>query len=172
MDKMVRDLLELESLEAGELPLDLSVFDVTSLTDSLLLRLQPLLEEKRITVERSYQPEVNYHVEADFDRLEQVLQNYLINAIEHVNDQRIIRISIFKRDQYLRIEVYNTGFPIPQDKGDEIWGVFYKIDKARKRDLGGSGLGLAIVKSIMTKHGGNYGFINTSEGVIFFIELK
>ena len=72
----------------------------------------------------------------------------------------------------VRISVYNTGRPVPEEDLDRIWDKFYKVDKARTREYGGSGVGLSIVKAIMDSMNGAYGVNNTDDGVIFWFELE
>jgi signal transduction histidine kinase len=75
------------------------------------------------------------------------------------------------RDNRIRVSVFNTGQPIPEDSIDHIWEKFYKVDKARTREYGGSGVGLSIVKAIMEGMGQKYGVINYDNGVEFYFEL-
>jgi signal transduction histidine kinase len=171
MNKMVKDLLELSRMDAGKLLLEMTVFDLQTLTADVLERLKPIIDDNGIIIREMHQVEGEALVQADYTRIGQAFQNYLINAIEHVDSQKILNISISKRGNYWRVAVYNTGAPIPADKSEQIWQVFYKLDKARTRSIGGSGLGLAIVKSIINQHGGTYGFENLENGVEFYFEL-
>lgn len=72
----------------------------------------------------------------------------------------------------MRVSVFNTGDPIPQEDLDKIWIKFYKVDKARTREYGGSGIGLSIVKAIMDSMNQKYGVINYDNGVEFWFELQ
>ena len=86
-------------------------------------------------------------------------------------NEKIIKIFIEKKEETVRINVYNSGNPIKEEDMQYIWDKFYKADKARSRDYGGSGIGLSIVKAIMTSFDMDYGCSNTDDGVIFYFEL-
>ena len=79
------------------------------------------------------------------------------NALNHVDEIRIVDIRIEERDDKIRISVFNTGEPIPEEDIEHIWEKFYKVDKARTREYGGNGIGLSIVKAIMESFHQNYG---------------
>lgn len=76
------------------------------------------------------------------------------------------------REKNVRISVFNTGDPIPEEDIDKIWSKFYKVDKARTREYGGSGIGLSIVKAIMDSFHQQCGVINHEDGVEFWFELE
>ena len=103
--------------------------------------------------------------------IEEVLINYISNALNHVDDRRVVRVSVEKKDDIVRISVFNTGKCIPEDDIDKIWDKFYKVDKARTREYGGSGVGLSIVKAIIENHHRQCGVINREDGVEFWFEL-
>ena len=108
---------------------------------------------------------------ADEYMTEEVVSNYVSNALHHVSGDMIIRITTEKRDDTLRLSVFNTGAPIPEESLEHIWTKFYKVDKARTREYGGTGIGLSIVKAIMDAHHKDYGVINHEDGVEFFAEF-
>jgi two-component system, OmpR family, sensor histidine kinase VanS len=103
--------------------------------------------------------------------LEQVLMNYISNAVNHVDYLKRICISLEQRDDKARIKVFNSGSPIPEDSMDKIWTSFYKVDKARTRAYGGTGLGLSIVRAVQEAHKNGYGVNNVDGGVEFWFEL-
>jgi len=101
--------------------------------------------------------------------VEQVFENYLTNAINHVSGVNQINISIQESpacSNTIRITVYNSGSNIPSDSAAYIWDKFYKVDKARTREYGGSGIGLSIVKVIMDSLHQKFGFENKEAGVL------
>lgn len=100
------------------------------------------------------------------------MTNYLSNAINHCEGEKRIRIFYTQKENLLRVSVFNTGKPIPEEDIDQIWDKFYKVDKARTREYGGSGIGLSIVKAIMDAHGQQCGVINREDGVEFWMELS
>ena len=111
------------------------------------------------------------YVWSDEFLFEEVLVNYFNNALNHVNEDKIIRINVEKIDKVVRVTVYNSGDPIPEEELDQIWGKFYKIDKARTRAYGGSGIGLSIVKAVMEAHGQTCRAENYENGVAFCFTL-
>ena len=109
---------------------------------------------------------------SDYDSLQTVLNNYLSNALNHLEGDRIIRITSSRReDGWPRLTVFNTGKPIPEDSLERSWESFYKVDKARTRAYGGQGLGLSIVKITLQNLGYRFGVDNLPDGVAFYFEL-
>lgn len=96
--------------------------------------------------------------------------NFLNNAINHINEQRIIRLESRRNQETIRISVFNSGQHIPEIYLTEIWKSFYKIDKARTREYGGSGLGLSIVRTIQELHHNEFGVENVEGGVEFWFD--
>jgi len=110
-------------------------------------------------------------VNGDIIRVEQVLVNYISNALQHVDENKIIKLGAQIYGDKVRVSVFNTGKNIPEEATEQIWTSFYKLDKARTRDNGGYGLGLSIVRAIMEQHHNAYGVINKENGVEFWFEL-
>ncbi|TCP31770.1 HAMP domain-containing protein [Scopulibacillus darangshiensis] len=169
MNRLVLDLLDLSQVDAGYKLMNKEIFNLTQLISHTLERYTLKLEEKRITITRSYNG--NFIVYADPDRIEQALTNYLNNAINNIDGKRQIMIQVEEKDEELFISVFNTGKPISSDHLMKIWDSFYKIDKARTREYGGTGLGLSIVKAIVQAHGGKYGAKNCNGSVEFWFSL-
>ncbi|MEQ8201316.1 MAG: ATP-binding protein, partial [Syntrophomonadaceae bacterium] len=149
MNRMVKELLELSQIEAGYVPLKTSVFNIKALLQGALKKYDLILKDKSVEVELRAG---EFWVEGDQARIEQVLGNYLNNAIDHVDDQKQIRVEAERADGKVRISVFNSGPPIPGEAVDKIFTSFYKLDEARTRALGGTGLGLSIVRAIMDQH--------------------
>lgn len=171
MDRLVKDLLGLSQIESGVFQLRLELFDLSDLLNELYAKYQTLLAAKGVTVTIS-QPSP-CPVYGDRMRVEQVLQNYLNNAIDHVDGQRGVQIRVTDTGSgAIRVSVFNSGHPIPPESLDKIWTSFYKVDKARTRERGGHGLGLSIVRAIQELHGNSYGVENQPEGVCFWFEIK
>lgn len=169
MNRLVRDLLDLSQIESGNLKLEKTVFDVSAMVDYLLEKYKPILTEKELTL--GMEKDENISVYGDYARIEQVLINYLNNAINHVDDRRIIKVAVTNCGDKVRVSVFNSGQNIPGESIDKIWTSFYKVDKARTRAYGGTGLGLSVVKSILELHQNAYGVQNKSDGVMFWFEL-
>ena len=111
------------------------------------------------------------YVWADEFKTEQVLTNYISNAIHYAANEKRINITVTKKDDIVRIGVFNSGNPIPEPEVEHIWEKFYKVDKARTREYGGNGIGLSIVKAIMDSFHRECGVNNYENGVEFWFEL-
>lgn len=108
---------------------------------------------------------------ADEYQIEEVITNYLSNALNHIDFDKIITITLEQKDDIVRVLVHNTGKNIPEEDIDKVWIKFYKVDKARTREYGGNGIGLSIVKAVMDAHNRECGVYNTEDGVTFWFEL-
>lgn len=170
MDSLIKDLLNLSQIESGFFHLEKINFDLSTLIDDIVLKYCTVLLDKQISLQLKQTPQT--FVSGDVLRIEQVIVNLLNNAIDHVANSRIIRISIIQNTDKIRVYVYNTGKHIPEDKIADIWLSFYKVDQARTRELGGYGLGLSIVRAIQELHGNGYGVKNVEGGVLFWFELN
>ena len=98
--------------------------------------------------------------------------NYFSNAVNHCSGEHYIEVKLSWGADKVRVSVFNTGEPIPQESLPQIWDKFYKVDKARTREYGGSGIGLSIVKAIMESMNQQYGVENYSNGVLFWFDLE
>lgn len=169
MDVIVKDLLNLSQMESGKMSLNKCEFDMEQLIIDVLNKLEPVFEEKNIVIEKELY--VQKQVVGDIVRIEQVLVNYLNNAVNHIDGSKRIKVTAEEYNDKVRVTVFNTGQPIPAELLERIWLSFYKIDKARTRSYGGTGLGLAIVKAIQHAHGNEYGVQNVDEGVAFWFDV-
>jgi two-component system sensor histidine kinase VanS len=169
MNKLVKDLLNLSQIESGYFHIEKTEFNLTSLIEYVLNRYKSTFAEK--SIEMKFQPGDNVIVCGDMTRIEQILTNYINNAINHIDNNRIIKITKVSRKDKVRINVFNTGKHIPSESIEKIWSSFYKVDKARTRDYGGYGLGLSIVKAIAELHSNAYGVENIEGGVNFWFEI-
>lgn len=172
MDKLVKQLLELMKLEYGKREFNNTKFDITELIGEVLRKTTVMRENQNIEVK--YNPTEPIYVYADDFFIEQVVTNYITNAIKHVdevNGNKYIEVRVEKQDKKVRINVYNTGEKISEEDLNRIWKRFYKIDSSRNREKGGSGIGLSLVKAIMNNYNNNFGAYNKDDGVEFFFEL-
>lgn len=168
MNRLVKDLLDLSQIESGYFKLEKSIFDISAMVDHVLNKYRPILTERGINVD--IEKDENIDVNGDVIRIEQVLLNYVNNAINHVDEHKIIKVTVTTRDDKVRISVYNSGKTIPAESLDKIWTSFYKVDKARTRAYGGTGLGLSVVRAIMELHHNAFGVENKKDGVMFWFE--
>ncbi|MCI8264885.1 MAG: HAMP domain-containing histidine kinase [Lachnospiraceae bacterium] len=174
MNTMVKKLLDLNQLEFGKDVVTMERFDITALIRNFIASAEILISQNEVKV-RLEEPEPIY-VWADEFKTEEIIRNFFSNAMNHVSGDRIIEIKYQLIEQEsankVRIRVFNTGEPIPEESLAHIWEKFYKVDKARTREYGGSGVGLSIVKAIMESMNQRYGVINYTNGVEFWFELE
>ena len=175
MDKLVKQLLELMKLEYGKREFNDSKFNIVELEKEVVRKSKVMLEEKQAKVELNTPDEIN--VLADDFYIEQVVTNYMTNAIKHVEEvdgEKIIRIEndVDVDKNKVRVKVFNTGKQIPEEHLNRIWKRFYKIDASRNRKDGGTGIGLAFVKAVMNNYGNSYGVVNKENGVEFYFDLE
>ena len=169
MNKMVKQLLTLSSLESGNSILHKENFNMTSLTESVLSSISILIGEKNVEV--NFDTSMDVFLYADEFKIEEVVTNYISNAIHHVNDNGIIKIDLSEDESNVYFSVYNTGNQIPEKDLANVWEKFFKVDKAHSRSYGGSGIGLSIVKAIVEAHGGAVNVVNKSDGVEFGFKI-
>lgn len=170
MNNMVKKLLDLNQLEFGNDVISMERFDITELIRNYVQSAEILITQNNIKVQIEGSTPV--YVWADEYKTEEVFSNFFSNAMNHVKNEKIIEIKFRYIDKNkVRISVFNTGEPIPEESVSHIWDKFYKVDKARTREYGGSGVGLSIVKAIMELMNQNYGVINYTNGVEFWFEL-
>lgn len=169
MNKMIKNLLSLNELEFGNNKVKFERFNIVYLINSVLNSTEILRKQKEVNLHFEDQEPV--YVWADMILIEQVITNYISNALNHVSGAKIIEIKVIQREDVVRIAVFNTGDLIPEDDLDKIWIKFHKVDRARTREYGGNGIGLSIVKAIMSSHNRECGVVNRRLGVEFWFEL-
>lgn len=169
MNKLVMQLLSLNQLESGSNQINMERFDLVRLIRTTLDATEILFKQKNVTL-RFDETEAIY-VWADEFLIQQVLTNYISNALNHLENPNIIEIKLIQYSNVIRTAVFNTGDPIPEEDLDKVWIKFFKVDKARTREYGGSGVGLSIVKAIMNSLNRECGVVNHSSGVEFWFEL-
>ena len=169
MNNMVKKLLSLNELEFGSGQVQVSRFDIVELVQNICNASDILLEAKDAVLE--IQAEHPLYVWADEFLVEEVVTNYLTNAMHYVSPQGRIEIRFVPLDKELQIVVFNSGNQIPEEEMQKLWIKFYKVDKARTREYGGSGIGLSIVAAAMEAHGKGYGVRNVPGGVEFYFNL-
>ncbi len=171
MNHMVQQFLSLTHLEFGQNnELNYENFDITELVRNYIRTGGLLAKERGIQVKMENSGPI--YVWADQFYAEEVFQNYFTNAVNHCDGEKIIDIRFKQKENKVRIGVFNTGAPIPEESIPRIWEKFYKVDKARTRAYGGSGVGLSIVKAIMELIHQDYGVCNYDNGVEFWFELE
>ena len=171
MNKMVQNLLTLNQLELGQEEVSFQRFNVVDLIQGVVQSCEILVQQKEADVRLD--TSVPVYVWSDEWKVEQVFRNYFSNALNHLENEKVIDIRVSVNDEKgtARISVFNTGKQIPKEDIDQIWNKFYKVDKAHTREYGGNGIGLSIVKAIMESFRKEYGVINYNNGVAFWFEV-
>jgi signal transduction histidine kinase len=170
MGLLVADMLDLAQLENGNFKLKSQGFYIDKLINVTVKKYYNIFNNKRIDVQLNITKEVL--VFGDTMRIEQVLTNFITNAIRHTEENGSIEISMKKDEEKVYIYVKNSGKNIEKENLTKIWDKFFKIDKSRNRELGGTGLGLAITKNILILHKSDFGVENYEEGVSFYFSLN
>lgn len=174
MNDMVKKLLTLNQLEFGNDTITMERFDIYKLICDYLHFADILLQQNSVKLE--LQPSSPIYVWADQFKIEEVFMNYFTNAVNHVMENeggvKKIKVEFEKKENSVRVLIYNTGKNIPEECLPYIWDKFYKVDKARTREYGGNGVGLSIVKAIMESLQQKYGVKNEKDGVVFWFELE
>lgn len=171
MNSLVQDMLELSRMESNTGKLSKEAVDLYKLARTVLDEYSRLLQEKHI------QPIVNIGQESsivigDQAKLEQVVRNFVSNALKHTPDNGTIWIGTEQCNENVTFMIENEGIHIPEEKIGKIWDRFYRIEAVRSGSNNGTGLGLAICAKILQLHGAEYGAVNTEKGVRFFFALK
>jgi two-component system phosphate regulon sensor histidine kinase PhoR len=162
LDRLVDDLLALAHIESREMELRRGKFDLRKLADDIIPGFRSQMARKRVEVKDELP--AGAIVNADRERVGQVLTNLIDNAIKFNRDGGSVRIYCADSDGAVKVTVEDSGCGIPAKELGRIFERFYRVDKARSRDLGGTGLGLSIVKHIVELHGGSVG-VESSEGL-------
>lgn len=183
MTHLVNTLLDLSKLDSGNVTLKKEEVELSSLTRSILRRMDSLIKERdlHVTWERSAEEaatngssddasEEEYLVIADLDLIKMAIGNFLSNAIKYADKKVYVKISGTGKN--VRWEVRNDGKTISKKEQKQIWELFYKADKSRTERLGSSGIGLAVNRSILNLHGAKYGCNSDFSGTTFWFEMK
>ena len=170
MNDIVQKLLTLNQLETRNETMTLERFDIIELINNYLQTMEIIFKQKNIDV--LFKGDESIYVWGDAYQVEEVIRNYISNAVNHCKNKKQIKIRVDKGDLRAKICIFNTGDIIPDTSIDKIWDKFYKVDKSRSREYGGSGIGLSIVKAILTSLNQEYGVKNYEDGVEFWFELE
>lgn len=161
LNSLINDLLDLSYLESEKARLTKEDVPLAALAGQVVSGFQAQAKPKAITILNEI--DAGARVRADRAKLEQVLTNLIDNAIKFNKEKGSIRIYSANEGQNLKVTIEDTGAGIPAKDLPRIFERFYRVDKARSRELGGTGLGLAIVKHIIELHNGSVG-LDSAEG--------
>ena len=170
MGSLVSDMLDLSQLETGNFKLKIGEFLLGDLMLPLHRKYLKLINEAGLSIELNLNKGIK--VNGDIYRLDQVMTNFITNAMKNTPKGGKITIKSTENADFVLIEVINDGKPIEEKDLKNIWEKFYKVDKSRNRQNGGTGLGLAISKNILMLHQSTFGVKNIDGRVDFYFTLK
>jgi two-component system phosphate regulon sensor histidine kinase PhoR len=162
LNNLVEDLLSLANLESKEAVLKREIFNLQQQLEKIISGFESQLKKKSIVMKNELAAGISVY--ADKDRIEQVFTNLIDNAIKFNKENGIIRIYAKELNKEIKVFVEDSGIGIPEKDIARIFERFYRVDKARSRELGGTGLGLSIVKHIVELHQGSVG-VESTEGL-------
>ena len=167
MNSLIVTLLDLSALESGAVQLNTTRFDFVELVETVAGRL--LVDTPDVDFELQYVlPEQKCFVETDRRRMEQVLENFMVNARKNVRPGGVLRLEVTADDGTLHFSIFNQGRTIPENDLQKIWTKFYRDSSA---EYSGSGLGLSIVAQILSMQNLPYGAENRVDGVLFWFSI-
>lgn len=168
MIRLVNDLLQLSKMDSRDYKLNKEIVEFNTFFNRIIDRFE-MSKSQHVEFKR-YLPESSYFVEIDTDKLTQVIDNIISNALKYSPDGGNIRFGVTVQESVLKVMISDDGMGIPKENVTKIFDRFYRVDRARSRALGGTGLGLAIAKEMIEAHGGKI-WAESEEGVgttIFF----
>lgn len=169
MDMLIVDMLDLAKFESGTFKMEMGVFYIDQVIEYICEQLALEITNKQLHVHKQLS---HTKVVANQHRIEQVITNFITNAIRYTPENNRILISTMEENDRIKVCVENKGAHIAQEHLEKIWDRFYRGDMSRQRSKGGTGLGLAISKNILELHGVQYGVMNTMDGVLFYFYLN
>ena len=169
MNNLVQELLNISQIESGKKEFNYRDFSIKDLIEDTVKLFTLVFKEKNIKVNLSL---IDETINSDYDQLQSVMSNFISNAINHIDGEKIISIIVKKESEdIIFVTIKNTGNNITEEDINNIWDSFYKVDKARTRAYGGQGLGLSIVKTILETLNYEFGVNNVSDGVEFYFKI-
>ena len=171
LTRLINDLLDLSTISSGKLKFNNKKIDINELLKRCIINNERRLKEKNITL-KVFMQEDKYFVNADEDKVIQVITNLIDNSIKYCEDNGIIKCSTFHKNNKVLVEIHNNGPKLTEEEMICIWDRFYKSDKSRTNKVS-TGLGLPIVRMILTEMGEEVWAENDDEiGVRFTFTLQ
>jgi two-component system phosphate regulon sensor histidine kinase PhoR len=162
LNNLINDLLDLSHIESNEIELKKDKFVLAGLVNEVISGFRSQAKKKAVEVSSNLPQELE--IVADKSKIEQVFTNFINNAIKYNKENGFVRIYAQQLPGKIKITVEDSGSGIPAKDIPRIFERFYRVDKARSRELGGTGLGLSIVKHIIELHFGFVG-VESTEGL-------
>ncbi|MDW0111229.1 cell wall metabolism sensor histidine kinase WalK [Sporosarcina aquimarina] len=170
MIRLVNDLLKLSRMDSKEYELNTEWVDFNTFFNSIIDRFE-FSKSQKVSFRRIIPP-VDLFVEVDTDKLTQVIDNIISNALKYSPDGGIVRFNVAVLEDSIRVSISDEGLGIPSANVNRIFDRFFRADKARSRAMGGTGLGLAIAKEMINAHGGKiWAHSVEGEGTTIFFTL-
>lgn len=170
LSALVNSILELSKLESSNAELNITEYTINSQIEDVLKRYTLMVEKDGYDI--SYIPDKEKNVLADYEKISQVLYNFINNAINYSGEKKIIRINQINKSDVVRIEVTDNGQGIPKDKISQVFDRYYRGGKV-KRETVGTGLGLSICQEILKKHEFAFGVLSEEgKGSTFWFEAR
>lgn len=171
MDRLVQELLDLSKLESAGYELNKQVFTLDEMLSNVAEKYSIVMKERKFQFDCVLNGSEN-QVNADQFRIEQVVTNFLNNAMANTTCDGVITLKSEVMADSVRVSIFNEGSPISKQDIIKIWDKFYRSDKSRSKKTGGTGLGLTICKAILEKHGSKFGVQNVEKGVESYFIMK
>lgn len=169
LEALINEFFEITRFNLTQLSLRLEEVNLTRLLEQVTFEFQPILAEKGLSLSLQFTPEVI--LACDPEKLERVFDNLLRNAVNYSNPNTSIGVTMLKGEDTVTVSVENQGRTIPQDKLDQIFEQFFRLDSSRSSSSGGAGLGLAIAKEIVERHNGVIHAQSAKERITFTVTL-
>lgn len=174
MSRMVGELLDFSMLDNQMSAMEMSRVNVSEMVEYLLLRYDAVFRKNEIKIEQNVEKKCLVYGNRMY--LERAANNYLMNAFQHTEQGKCIRVTLKKVKKRIRLEVYNDGELIKEDQIEHIWDSFYTTSQKKtpvtsENNVRNVGLGLFVVRKIVTKHKGTCGVCNQENGVLFWIQI-
>jgi len=171
LSMLISDILQLSEIESHTKDINITTFDIKKIVSECIEILKPEADKKDVSIKTEFNDN-NLFINANKDRIKQMLINLLDNAIKYNKKGGSVLVSVFKQEGCLIIKIKDTGIGIPEVHLSRIFERFYRVDKGRSRNTGGTGLGLSIVKHIVNLYNGNINVVSKiNEGTTFTIIL-
>ena len=170
LNNLVSDLLDISRLQSGTADIKHAPFSLTNCIQSIFARYTKLIENDGLNLVFEHEGEA--FVNGDELRMTQVIYNLINNAVNYIGEDKTVLVRQTVADGRVRIDVIDRGDGIPQEKLDDIWDRYYRVDKEHRRAVIGTGLGLSIVKNILIAHDADFGVISKlGEGSDFYFSM-
>ncbi len=171
LSALINDLLDLQKIESGQMSYNFDEIDLASIVEECIGSMETFAQTYGITFDFT-PPEEMVIVHADRDRLHQVLDNLMSNAVKFSRRGERVLLRIVTKADRIMVEVEDHGVGIPPDSREKVFGRFTQVDSSDRRSHGGTGLGLNIAQEIMAAHGGTVTYTSTlGEGSTFVIDF-